>query len=520
MKVKKFCKTCNKEISPKRIYCSNECKFLDSSYNKKRVTKIKNDSTKRLKCNYCDKLFKDINNLSGNPNRHLKTKHNIHTDKYIEHFTIVDDTNIYFKCPYCDWKTIDLDNKSGMFTLHLNKKHNITPDDFIEQFPEHSNMWYHLGNLKQREIFINESKDNHVTCKICKQKLKIISNSHLKSHGINQTEYKLKYGTITSVAHGKKMGEIYATTGLSNYETKYISKSEYEIVDFLKEQGVTNIEQSNRTIITPKELDIYLPDYKVAIEFNGLYTHSERNGKTKNYHVNKTIKCEQQNIQLIHIFEDEWLKKKDLVKNKLLSILGLNIRTRIYARNCQLTKNIDSHVKKEFLDNNHIQGNDKTKINYGLIYNNKLVSLMTFSKPRNFYGKKMNNITKNTYELVRYATDNSYTVVKGAERLLKHFTNDFTPDNIFSYADRRYTNKNNNLYINLGFKIDNISKPNYYYMVDNKTRLHRYNFTKHKIVQQYGGDPNLTEWDNMILLGYTRIWDCGNFKYIMKFNNE
>jgi len=82
-----------------------------------------------------------------------------------------------------------------------------------------------------------------------------------------------------------------------------ISTYEIEIKNFLKSKNI-EYEINDRKILKGKEIDIYIPEYNLAIEFNGLYWHSEIY-KDKNYHLNKTEECLKNNIQLIHIFEDE-----------------------------------------------------------------------------------------------------------------------------------------------------------------------------------------------------------------------
>ncbi len=101
------------------------------------------------------------------------------------------------------------------------------------------------------------------------------------------------------------------------------SKPEEEIIKYLKLIGITNINQSNRAVIKPKELDIYIPSNEIAIEYNGLYYHSNRT-KNNDYHLNKTIECQKQNIQLIHIFENEWLEQPELVKRRLWNLFNPN----------------------------------------------------------------------------------------------------------------------------------------------------------------------------------------------------
>jgi very-short-patch-repair endonuclease len=281
------------------------------------------------------------------------------------------------------------------------------------------------------------------------------------------------------------------------------SLMEKEISEFVKNINA-NIIENSRSIIPPLELDIYIPEKKLAIEFDGLYWHSEIKGeKNFEYHLNKTEMCEKKGVQLLHIFEDEWLNKRDIVESMIKSKLGKS-KNRVYARKCDLSKQEFKHIKN-FLEENHIQGyGTPAKINLCLYDFMELVAVMSFSKPR--YNKNYD------YEIIRYATKKNYSVIGGFSKLLKNFVKLYNPKNIISYADRRYSN--GNVYLKCGFKKIDCSKPNYFYIEKDFTRSSRVKYQKHKlknILETF--DPNLTEWENMQLNNYDRIWDCGNLVF-------
>jgi len=291
---------------------------------------------------------------------------------------------------------------------------------------------------------------------------------------------------------------------------KPTSGLEKEIVDYIKEISEYEIKENIRSILTEqRELDIYIPNKFISIEVDGLYWHSELNGKDKKYHLNKTIECEKQGIQLIHIFEDEWKYKQDIVKEKLKHIFNENGKDKIYARNCEIIE-IDSKTKNDFLNKHHIQGEDKSKTKLGAYYNNELVGIMTFGKKRISLGNKSE---ENKYELIRYAT--SKIVVGLASKLLSRFIKNYNPIEIISYADRRWTQTNNNLYDKIGFKKVSNGVPSYWYMKGYLERMHRFNFRKNILNEKLEDfDSNITEWENMQVNGYDRIWDCGHLKYV------
>lgn len=287
------------------------------------------------------------------------------------------------------------------------------------------------------------------------------------------------------------------------------SFKEKEIIDFLKElMPYENIIERSRSIIKGLELDIYIPSKKIAIEFNGLYWHSEIGGnKDKNYHLNKTNACQNCGIRLIHIFEDEWVNNREIVENRLKHFLFKNNENKIHARKCEV-KEIDRGTSSNFLNKYHLQGEDNSSIKFGAYYNNELVAVMTFGQLRRALG---NRSKKNEYEMYRFAT--SKLVVGGSSRLLSHFIKTYNPFKIISYADKRWSN--GNLYEKLEFKLISQTQPGYWYFRPGyPIRYHRFNFRKNVLKSKLEiFDEKLTEWENMKLNGYDRIWDCGNLKY-------
>jgi very-short-patch-repair endonuclease len=277
---------------------------------------------------------------------------------------------------------------------------------------------------------------------------------------------------------------------------------ENKLFNFIKNLGFNAI-QGSRSIIKPYELDIYIPEKKIAIELNGLYWHSEI-FKDKNYHLNKTKLCEKNGIQLIHIFSDELNYNLDIVKSRLKSILGLN-KIKIFARKTQI-KEITGLESRNFLNSNHLQGFIQSKIKLGLYYNNKLVSLMTFGKLR----KSLGGIpTEGSYEMLRFCNKQNITIVGGVSKLFKYFLKIYTPTRIVSYADRRWSI--GNLYKTLGFNELVASKPGYWYII-NRKREHRYNYRKSKLVK-LGLNSLKSEHDLMLDQNIFRIYDCGNLKF-------
>lgn len=262
------------------------------------------------------------------------------------------------------------------------------------------------------------------------------------------------------------------------------SMAEEEIVSFIKSNYDGEVIENDRTILAPMEVDIYIPDLKIAFEHDGLYWHNELNKPDKKYHLNKTKECEKIGIQLIHIFEDEWTYKQDIVKSRIENILKIT-SNRIYARKC-LIKDVDSKTANTFLKLNHIQRASKAKFRYGLYYNDELVSLMTFGGLRKNLGCDNKD---GHYELVRFCNKLDTTVIGGASKLLKHFVNEVNPIEIISYADKRWST--GNLYEKLNFKLSHESQPSYFYVVNDK-RENRFKYRKDILIRE-GLDGSKTE---------------------------
>jgi hypothetical protein len=281
------------------------------------------------------------------------------------------------------------------------------------------------------------------------------------------------------------------------------SKLEEELILFIREHYSGTIRRSNRSVLKDLELDVYLPDLNIAFEMNGVYWHSTQFKFDKNYHLNKTERCEKLGVHLIHIFEDDWKNKTDIIKSRITSLIGKS-PTVIYARKCEV-KEVSPTVKRDFLDANHIQGRANSSKNYGLYYEKNLVALMTFGKPR---------FNKNyQWELIRFCSLRGTNVVAGASRLLAHFIRDCSPENILSYADRCWSQ--GNLYEKLGFELVSKTSPSYSYVISGN-RENRNKFQKHKldtVLESF--DPNLSEWKNMENHKFFRIFDCGNLVYKM-----
>lgn len=269
---------------------------------------------------------------------------------------------------------------------------------------------------------------------------------------------------------------------------------ECELFDFIKSEYDSEIIQSYRDGL---EIDIYLPESKIGFEFNGLYWHSEKY-KDKNYHIDKTNYFKERGIRIIHIWEDDWIYRSNILKSQISNILNNNSH-KIYARKCKIYPINDKKLIKEFLDDNHIQGNINSKIKLGLFTDNELISVMTFDQ---FEGRK--KMQDGNWNLSRFCNKLKTTSIGGASRLLKYFIDNYNPSRIISYADKDWSQ--GDLYYKLGFELIFQSNPDYKYLVDGK-RIHKSNYKKSKL------NTILSENEHMKFQNINKIWDCGKLKF-------
>lgn len=337
--------------------------------------------------------------------------------------------------------------------------------------------------------------------------------NYYKEYDIIEIDNENKMYTI-KCKHGHKFNITYVLLNsrrktnteictICNPIDKSVSGLELQLLEFIKNSYDGLILENIRDIIPPYELDIYLPHLKLAFEFNGLFWHNELN-KPTNYHKIKSDLCEDIDIQLIHIYEDDWVYRQNIVKSMILNKIK-KTPNKVYARNTTVREVNDTNMIKKFLNNNHIQGFTGSNIKIGLFNDDTMISLMTFGKNR----RSMSNGTDNSIELIRFCNKINVNVVGGASKLFKYFRKNYNFNHIITYADRSYSN--GKLYDKLGFKYIHKTRPNYHYVID-KTRRYRFNYRKDKLIKE-GFDKNKTEHEIMLERGIYRIYNSGNLKY-------
>lgn len=283
------------------------------------------------------------------------------------------------------------------------------------------------------------------------------------------------------------------------------SGPEIEIKNELDLFGVDYV-MNDRSVIKPFELDFYIPSKKIAVEFNGVYFHSDRSGKPHDYHKIKSDRCAAAGVELIHIWENEWVAKKSLVLSMLRYKLGFCSAV-IYARECTVKK-ITASESKRFFDLYHLQGNVGASYRYGLFYDDSLVAAMTFGPTRRMLGADGKDA-----ELYRFCVMCGVSVPGGASKLLAAALPDLRSagfKKIITYARRDWST--GGLYKKLGFTFIQYTSPGYFWADGKGVTLSRYSCRKDLLVKD-GADPDMSETEIMTARGFYKCHDSGNLKF-------
>lgn len=286
------------------------------------------------------------------------------------------------------------------------------------------------------------------------------------------------------------------------------SQAEDDIYDFLLSFIPSeSIIRHDRGVVNGKELDFYLPYHQVAIEFNGLYWHTEDKGCPRKYHYNKWKECHDKGIQLITIWEDDWEKKPQLIMDMLAYKLKASDKKKVYARNAHIVR-LDTQAARDFLNKYHIQGFVPGTYYYGLKDDKgDIVAVSVWRK----------NAT--SLYLDRYAT--SCSVVGGMGKMLKNTIKNHGDlfQEIVTFSDHCVSD--GGLYETLGFYRDREIRPDYCYIV-NKERVHKFNYR----IQRFQRDddliffPGLSESELAKENNLYRLWDCGKTRWVKNLDKK
>lgn len=291
------------------------------------------------------------------------------------------------------------------------------------------------------------------------------------------------------------------------------SMAEREVLDFVAE-FVEEVQEHNKLILGGKEVDMYYPQYQIGIEYNGSIYHATKGGiyanKLKLYHRDKFLACKEKGIHLINIFDVDWQNNQEKIKMYLRSLF--EPQKRLFARKC-IIKPIDKSLADSFTDTYHIQGKARqNSINYGLYYQDEIYAVMSFGILR------MTKTNNGEYELHRYCVKDGYTILGGAEKLLKTFERAYQPKYIRSYSDNDFFM--GGIYERLNFSNSGQCTPRYYWYLNGaEIKRERCQLKHLKVLYpsllQEAYDNNAPNKEDYVMLnlGACKVYRSGNTKW-------
>lgn len=334
------------------------------------------------------------------------------------------------------------------------------------------------------------------------KKLRVI-NYELVPESFNKkrTSIKAKHLVCGNVRENRYVN--FFTQDCPSCSNNGISGQENELKDWVSSHGlITEKFKFKERVTRPKEIDIYIPELSLGIEYCGLYYHGERAGKNRKYHQEKMVESNKLGISLITIFEHEWTKRNDQVKNFLLSRLNKN-KHNIFARKTEI-KEINKTIANNFLDDNHIQGSVKITVAFGLFYQEDLVGVVT--------GNEHHRI-KGIFTLNRLCFKSNTNVVGGSSKLnsrLVNWAKEHGYNRIVTWSDNRWSE--GKVYSAMGYELEETLAPDYFYS-HNGDVYSKQSCQKKNLLKK--GATGNTESEMAKSLGYDRIWDCGKKRWVL-----
>ena len=285
-----------------------------------------------------------------------------------------------------------------------------------------------------------------------------------------------------------------------------VSSGELWLRSIIEENYNGKILYNDRSVLPDgKELDVYLPDEQLAFEFNGIYWHKESTGKDKFYHYNKWKNCDDRNIQLMSIWEDEYINNRVILEKTIARKIHQRERENSLCHN-YIVKEISEKIAKNYFENNHVYGFSSGDFYIGLFQEDNLISASIWKE----YGNEL--------FLERYASNKD--VVSNMLKIICYLEKQEKYSQKYTHITTISSNclNENFLFRELGFIKEKDIAPDYKYLVKN-SREHKFNYRKNrfKTDSELLYDPSLTEKQLADLNGLHRIWDCGKIKWCYYF---
>lgn len=422
-------------------------------------------------------------------------------------------------CPVCAGKRVQR-GVNDLGTAHPELVEEWSPENLLSPFEvsagSSKKVWWRCKKGHEWEALVH-TRSKGTGCPYC--------SGRRVTPGVN--DLLTKNPRIAKEWHPENEGDPYSTQWHSNKRVKWLcskghewentvtsrvfedsgcrqcgfqgsSQAEQQVAEFVRSLGV-EVKTHDRRVSRGFEYDLTAANPRVAIEFNGLYWHSEKHKNGNDYHLRKTRAAENAGYRLIHVWEDDWRDRREIVEKMIARKLGVSDEPRFNARSLQVTQ-LKAAQAREFLDSHHIQGFASGSW-YGALKDGTGVRAVMVMKRRN----------NGDWELARYAT--SAIVRGGHSKLLKAFIREQDPRRIVTFADRGVSD--GGLYKACGFAADGEIAPDYTYLFKN-SRVHKFNFRK----TRFRDDPNLkfeeglTERQLADLNGLDRIYDAGKVRWV------
>lgn len=335
------------------------------------------------------------------------------------------------------------------------------------------------------EVFLQLTEDLHQ-----------LYNKYVEENSLSITRLASSIGLDRNT-----LSRSFVREGFEILDRKYscsTSAGENYLYNIIKElaPGIKII-RNTRSIIAPKEIDLWIPSHNLGIEYHGSYWHKE--SKVGDLHYRKAQLARQNGIKLLQIFDFELIENIDKIIQLIKMNLGI-IEHKVAARNCRVEL-LDTKTAREFCEKNHLQGYAGAKINYGLVdKSEQLVQLLSFARPR--FSKSYQ------WEIIRSCSRYDTIVIGGIEKLWAKFVREQTPDSVISYANARFFDGKS--YRKLGFEYYNHSGSGYVWS-NGVRRVSRYKTQKNKLPESQG-----SETDIMKANGFHKLLDAGNHVYQWK----
>jgi hypothetical protein len=467
--------------------------------NKQAIKKVKVDKSRP--CVVCGKVFIPKYGSSKNLNKYKTCSVECRNKAISINKTIYTEEQIK--------SVIDL-KKQGIPNSEIEKITKVNINKIKEIVKKHS--LFLPKEIAQKNAYESRlKKDPDSVLKMREKHMKFSQQEYENRVKLLVEEVRNGKGTITGLAYKYELNGNSVINTLKNwggYEdvlSLYVSTGQKEICSFIEELGL-KYTYNDRKIIPPQEIDIFIPEKSLGIEYCGVYWHSEESGKNRNYHLDKLKKCREKGIRLITIFEDEWIERKNQVCNFLKSVFNKN-EIKKGARECSV-KLISKEMAHIFYEQNHIQGaTPKSILDMGLFFKEKLVGCMSFG-PHHRQGNS------NIVVLTRLAFTENTTISGGASKMFLFSLKNLKSmgyTKIVSWSDNRWSE--GNVYKKLGFVLDGALPPDYSYVrKSSQKRFPKQSFKKRNLIKK--GAVGNTELEMAKSLGYSRIYDCGKKRWV------